>query len=347
MISVVIPVYNEAENIGRLFARLTAAARHWGEEDYEVLVVDDGSKDASLAELANIRRIDPRWKILSFSRNFGHQVAVSAGIHYATGDAVVVMDADLQDPPEELGRFLAKWREGYHVVYAIRTKRKESAWKRLAYAAFYRILATISSIDIPLDSGDFCVMDRAVVRVLQSLPERNRFVRGLRSWSGFRQIGIEYERAARSAGAAKYTLGKLVRLALDGMLSVSSVPLKLSSWLGIGLCGLSGLLLAFVLVWRGSGVTLYGMKPSDSVGWTSLSSLVLFLSGLQFLVLGVMGEYLARLFEESKGRPPWVIATALGVEPPSDQPALGWFVPSTAESGIRQIEVGGRLGQAA
>lgn len=347
MISVVIPVYNEAENIERLHARLTAAARHWGEEDYEVLVVDDGSTDTSLATLASVRQKDPRWKILSFSRNFGHQAAVSAGIQYARGDAVVVMDADLQDPPEELGRFLAKWREGYHVVYAIRTKRKESVWKRAAYAAFYRILATISPIDIPLDSGDFCVMDRAVVRVLQSLPERNRFVRGLRSWSGFRQIGIEYERAARSAGEAKYTFGKLVRLALDGMFSLSSVPLKLSSWLGMGLCGLSGLLLAFVLAWRGSGVTLLGMKPSNSVGWTSLSSLVLLLSGLQFLVLGVMGEYLARLFEEAKGRPPWVIAAALGVEPPLGQPALGWFVPPASRPEIHPVEIDRRMGQAA
>lgn len=334
MISIVIPVYNEEEVLPRLYSRLTQAADSWG-EDFEVIVVDDGSTDSSAEQIEAKSLIDPRWKLLSFSRNFGHQTAISAGIHYAEGDAVVVMDADLQDPPEELGRFLAKWREGYQVVYAIRTRRKEGVVKRAAYAGFYRILKRVASIDIPLDAGDFCVMDRSVVDVLRSLPERSRFVRGLRSWSGFRQIGVEYERHARQAGEVKYTFSKLVRLALDGILSFSNVPLKLSSWLGIGFCGLAGLLIATVIGWWASDVQIFGMHPRNAVGWTSLCSLILLLSGLQMLVLGIVGEYLARVFDEVKARPPWIIARACGFEhgPLSQSEArpVGWYAESPDE----------------
>lgn len=326
MISVVIPVYNEAEVLPRLYERLTKAANLWPDKDYEVIVVDDGSSDGSLIDLYAIHRQDPRWKILSFARNFGHQSAVSAGIHYATGDAIVVMDADLQDPPEQVEHFIQKWQEGHDVVYAVRTKRKESWLKRSSYALFYRLLRTVSSIEIPLDSGDFCLMDRRVADVLRAMPERSRFVRGLRSWSGFRQVGLAYERQARQAGAAKYTFPKLLRLALDGIFSFSSLPLKISSWLGVGLCAASVMLIGLLFVWWSCDVEILHMKPSQAAGWTSLCSLVLLLSGLQFLVLGVHGEYLARVYEEAKSRPPWVIGSAYGF---SERPqATGWFVPA-------------------
>src|SRR5262249_8126449 len=210
---------------------------------------DDGSSDESLQQLKMIYERDPRWKVLSFSRNFGHQTAVSAGIFYCHGDVVATMDADLQDPPEELPRFLEKWREGYHVVYAIRAKRKERLLKRVCYKLFYRLLRCLASIEIPVDAGDFCVMDRSVVEVLKTIPERTRFVRGLRSWAGFRQVGVTYERSARHAGVPKYTFSKLVRLAVTGMLLFSSVPLKIAAWGGLCLCALSMLSILGMVSW--------------------------------------------------------------------------------------------------
>ncbi|MDB5385599.1 MAG: glycosyl transferase family 2 [Planctomycetaceae bacterium] len=325
MISVVLPFYNEEETIPSLYQRLTAAADGWN-EDYEVIAIDDGSKDATAGMLNAICRDDPRWKLLRFSRNFGHQAAVSAGIHYSHGDAVVVMDSDLQDPPEQLHRFLDKWREGFQVVYAIRTKRKENVFKRTGYFLFYRILQRLSTIDIPLDSGDFSLMDRSVVEVLKKLPERTRFVRGLRSWAGFRQIGVAYERDARFAGEAKYTFTKLVQLAVNGLLSFSSAPLRLASYLGFVLCGLSICLIGFLVLWKMTGVILLGMKPGTQIGWTSLISLILFLSGIQMLVIGAIGEYLARVFDEVQGRPPWIIGYAQGFETRPIGTPIGWCV---------------------
>ncbi|MFN0195619.1 MAG: glycosyltransferase family 2 protein [Planctomycetaceae bacterium] len=327
MISIIIPVKNEEETLPALYERMTKAAPSWN-CDYEVIVIDDGSTDASAELLNSIHREDPRWKVLKFSRNFGHQPAVSAGIHYSSGDAVVVMDADLQDPPEELVRFLDKWREGYQVVYAIRTKRKENIFKRTAYALFYRLLKRLSSIDVPLDAGDFCVMDRAVVNVLAAIPEKTRFVRGLRSWAGFRQIGVAYERQARHAGEVKYTFSKLMQLAINGILSFSNAPLRLASWLGFLFCGLSIGLIVFLVAWWATDLTFLGMHPRNSAGWTSLVSLILFVSGLNMLMIGVVGEYLARVFDEVKGRPPWVIADAIGFDDklvPAERQPIGWF----------------------
>ena len=325
MISVILPFYNEQETLPALYPRLTAAAQTWG-EDYEVVAIDDGSSDATAGMLDAICRVDSHWKLLRFSRNFGHQAAVSAGIYYSHGDAVVVMDSDLQDPPEQLHRFLDKWREGYQVVYAIRTKRKENVFKRTAYFLFYRILKKLSTIDIPLDSGDFSVMDRSVVEVLKLLPERTRFVRGLRSWAGFRQTGVAYERDARHAGEVKYTFSKLVQLAINGILSFSSAPLRLASWLGMMLCGLSGALIVFLVTWRLIDFPILGMRPGNSVGWTSLISLMLFLSGIQMLVIGAIGEYLARVFDEVQGRPPWIIGYARGFSTDPISPPVGWCV---------------------
>ena len=312
MLSVVIPVFNEQELIEPLYDRVSAAMDECG-EDYEVLVVDDGSRDATPDLLLGLHQRDPRWKILFFSRNFGHQTAISAGIHHSQGDAVAVMDGDLQDPPEILPPMFAKWRSGFQVVYAIRRKRKENIFKRASYRLFYLTLRRLASIDVPLDAGDFCVMDRAVVDVLRAMPERTRFVRGLRSWAGFRQTGYEYERHARQAGQPKYTLIKLMRLAANGIVCFSSRPLRLAGFMGLTLCAASLLLIVLLGAWWISGMSILGARPTDSVGWTSLTSLVLLLSGLQMLMLGVFGEYLARVFDEVKQRPPWVIAHALGV----------------------------------
>ena len=325
MISVILPFHNEQETLPALYPRLTTAAQTWA-EDYEVIAIDDGSTDATAGMLDAICREDRHWKLLRFSRNFGHQAAVSAGIHYSSGDAVVVMDSDLQDPPEQLHRFLNKWREGYQVVYAIRTKRKENIFKRTCYHIFYRILRWLSTIEIPLDSGDFSVIDRSVVEVLKQLPERTRFVRGLRSWAGFRQIGVAYERDARYAGEVKYTFSKLVRLAVDGILSFSSAPLRMASWLGVLLCGLSATLILLLIGWRLANFEVAGMKPGNSVGWTSLISLILFLSGIQMLVIGAIGEYLARVFDQVQGRPPWIIGYARGFGPELISEPVGWCV---------------------
>lgn len=325
MISVILPFHNEQETLPALYPRLTAAAQTWS-EDYEVIAIDDGSTDATAGMLDAICREDPHWKLLRFSRNFGHQAAVSAGIYYSIGDAVVVMDSDLQDPPEQLQRFLDKWRVGFQVVYAIRTKRKENLFKRTGYFLFYRILSRLSTIEIPLDAGDFCVMDRSVVDVLKLLPERTRFVRGLRSWAGFRQIGVAYERDARYAGEVKYTFRKLVQLGINGILSFSSAPLRLASWLGVTLCGLSAALIFLLIAWRLANFEILGMRPGNSVGWTSLISLILFLSGIQMLVIGAIGEYLARVFDEVQGRPPWIIGYARGITPEQISSPVGWCV---------------------
>lgn len=324
LISVVLPCFNEQELIPALYERLSRAARTW-DVDVEFLAIDDGSTDQTSGMLHAICIADPRWKLLRFSRNFGHQAAVSAGLQYCQGDAVVVMDSDLQDPPEELHRFLKQWREGYQVVYAIRTRRKESWWKRCAYFLFYRVLRLLSTIEIPLDSGDFSLMDRSVVNVLNQMPERARFVRGLRSWAGFRQTGIIYERDRRHSGSAKYTLRRLIRLALNGILSFSSAPLRVASYLGFLFCGLSILLIALLIVWRLLDVEIMGSRPGNSAGWTSLFSLILLLSGLQMLVIGAIGEYLARVFDQVQNRPLWIIGYAAGFSTDLGDGAPGWF----------------------
>lgn len=324
LISIVIPVFNEEDNLPALYEQLTSAAQHWPER-YEVIVVDDCSGDTSPQLLAKLHAADPRWKVLRFSRNFGHQLAVSAGIHYSNGDAIAVIDGDLQDPPEIIAQLIAQWRQGYDVVYAVRKGRKENVLLVASYAIFYRLLQRMASIEIPLDSGDFCLMDRCVVDVLKAMPERNRFVRGLRSWAGFRQIGVEYERAARYGGKPKYTLRKLVHLAIDGLISFSTSPLRIASFAGTAMCGLSAILIFLLTIWWISGVAIVGMQPRDSVGWTSIVCLQLLLSGLTMLILGITGEYLACMFDEVKGRPPWIIAHARGFDFTRYPGERGWF----------------------
>jgi dolichol-phosphate mannosyltransferase len=305
-ISIVIPIFNEAENVPELLSRLHLTLSSIG--DYEILLVDDGSTDHSAPLIAQHCEEDKRIKLISFSRNFGHQIAISAGMKHATGDALIVMDGDLQDPPEVLPQFIAKWREGYEVVYAVRQKRKENIFKRFLYQAFYRILAKLSPFHIPLDSGDFGIVDRKIYSILNVFPERNKFVRGLRAWAGYRQIGIAYERAARSKGKPKFTFAKLVKLAYDGLISFSDVPLKLASWIGF----------LFVLVSVASIIILIVIKLySDRIslqGWTSTIIIILFIGGLQLLLLGVLGEYISRIFDEVKQRPEFIVSKKVNLE---------------------------------
>lgn len=298
-ISFVIPLFNEQENLPELHRRLRAALDPLDIEP-EIILVNDGSSDATPTMIHMLSQADPRVVGVMLSRNFGHQAAVSAGIAECTGDAVIVMDGDLQDPPEVLEQFIARWRDGAEVVYAVRTKRKEGLLKRTAYGAFYRLLRKLSDIDIPLDSGDFGLMDRKVVNALLALPERQRFVRGLRCFVGFRQEGLVYERAGREAGAPKYTFKALVRLAMDGLISFSSAPLNIITYLGLGSCVFALGLIAWVM-----GRAIIGQRPPE--GWASTMVVVLFFGSVQLLSLGIIGEYLRRIFLEVKGRPTYIV----------------------------------------
>lgn len=307
MISIVIPIYNEEENLQNLYTRLTNSAPSW-KEDYEIVLIDDGSRDSSLTMMRVMAEKDSHVRVIKLSRNFGHQPAISAGIQEAKGDAIIIMDGDLQDPPEELHRFLDKWREGYEVVYAVRTKRKEGFFKKLAYSSFYRIMAAISDIEIPLDSGDFCVMDRKVVNVLvHDMPEQIRFIRGMRAYAGFKQIGVTYERAERAAGEVKYTFKKLVQLALDGLFGFSSFPLRLSTYLGITIAIPSLIIGVFFLVHRLFGFKVFGHTPEETPGLASLAVGMFFLGGVMLTMLGIIGEYISRIYIEVKKRPFFVI----------------------------------------
>lgn len=315
MISIVIPIYNEEENLQNLYTRLTNAAPSW-KEDYEIVLIDDGSRDSSLTMMRVMAEKDSHVRIIKLSRNFGHQPAISAGIQEAKGDAIIIMDGDLQDPPEELYRFLDKWREGYDVVYAVRTKRKEGFFKKLAYSSFYRLMAAISDIEIPLDSGDFCVMDRKVVNVLvHDMPEQIRFIRGMRAYAGFKQIGVTYERAERAAGEVKYTFKKLVQLALDGLFGFSSFPLRLSTYLGISIAIPSLIIGVFFLVHRLFGFKVFGHTPEETPGLASLAVGMFFLGGVMLTMLGIIGEYISRIYIEVKKRPFFVIDEIIEKKP--------------------------------
>jgi len=297
--SVVVPVYNEEENLHELNNRLVSVLEKWGR--YEVLYVNDGSNDNSGAIINEFCAASPMIKTIAFSRNFGHQAALTAGLNYTQGDAVAVIDADLQDPPEVLPEFFQKWQDGYEVVYAIRKHRQEGWFKKCAYFLFYRLLKGLAEIDIPLDSGDFCVMDRVIVDKLNTLPERHRFIRGIRAWLGFRQVGITYHRHARFAGTPKYNLRRLRALAYDGLFAFSKKPLTLALRLGVIVTATSFGFIAFTL-WR---KLFQGVQPE---GWTSLMIAVMFMGGVQLLMMGVLGEYIGRIFDEVKGRPIYIIA---------------------------------------
>ena len=312
MISIVIPAFNEETGIEELYRRISAAAVDWG-DSHELIIVDDGSRDRTLPLCQQIAAQDPRFKVISLTRNFGHQPAVTAGLDHATGDIVAVMDADLQDPPEVLRLFLDKIREGYDVVYAVRTKRKEGPFKRISYYLYYRILRRLATLDIPLDAGDFCVMRGEVVQTMNALPERNRFVRGLRTWVGYRQTGLAYERQSRFAGEPKYTFRKLLKLALDGVINFSYQPLQFSLMLGVGM-GVFCLLLGFLILVQYVGDwTILGFNPRQARGWTSLIFMILVCSAMQLFCLGILGEYIGRLFEEAKRRPVYLVRQRINV----------------------------------
>lgn len=313
LISLVIPCFNEAAVLPMLFERIQQAASGWKYE-YEVILVDDGSSDTTWEQLQQFHRLDSRWKAVKLSRNFGHQLALWTGLQHVDGDAVVVLDADLQDPPEIIPEFLEKWESGYDVVYAIRRKRKESLFKRAAYFCYYRCLKLLSEINIPLDSGDFCVMDRRVVQALLSCNEQEPFIRGLRAWVGFNQTGLAYERAGRAAGEVKYTFSKLVKLGLNGIFSFSTKPLKLATWMGVACSSLAfiGILIVLVRYLFEDQLKPFGVRPVP--GYASIIIAVLFLGGLQLVSLGIVGAYIGRIFQEVKGRPLTFISESVGVE---------------------------------
>jgi glycosyltransferase involved in cell wall biosynthesis len=313
LISVVLPVYNERENLAPLRQRLVTVLDDAAGGAFELVFVDDGSHDGSPEIIVAWRAQDRRIKLVQLSRNFGHQAALQAGLDAARGAAVVLMDTDLQDPPEMLRAFITAWRDGHEVVYAVRRQRREGLLKRAAYATFYRTVKLIAQIDVPLDTGDFCLLDRKVVDTLVELPEHNRFLRGLRSWVGFRQVGVEYARDARHAGEPKYTLRKLIRLALSGYVGFSAMPLRVASALGL-LAALLGFLLS---LWTVASKLLDVASPR---GWTSLMSVILLVAGSQLLVLGVIGEYLSRVYDEVRRRPLYVVRTRFGWDKNEENP---------------------------
>ncbi len=304
LLSIIVPIYNEEETLPELDRRLIGALEDLG-ETFEVILVNDGSRDGSFEVMSAMVARDPRIRVIDFSRNFGHQAAFYAGLRRAAGQATILMDGDLQDPPEAIADLVAKWREGFEVVYAIRKHRKEGFLKRTAYSLFYRLLRSIAYIEIPMDAGDFALMDERVVRLLRGMRERNKFLRGLRSWVGFRQIGLPCDRGERYAGRPKYSIRRLFRLAFDGLLAYSYVPLRIAFVLGLLISGVSFLLASVYFLQR-------IFSPADiPKGFTTLAILVLFLGGVQLLTIGLLGEYLGRIYDEVKRRPEYIERTLL------------------------------------
>jgi dolichol-phosphate mannosyltransferase len=305
-ITVVVPFLNEAQNLPVLYERLVAALEPEGVA-FEVLFVDDGSSDSSPTWVADRAAQDQRVKLLRLSRNFGHQLAITAGMDHADGDAVVIMDADLQDPPEVVPALLRRWREGHEIVYAVRTSRAgESLTKRFLAATFYKTFRRMANVEVPLDSGDFRLVDRKVIEALKQVRELHRFVRGLTCWVGFSQSAVPYERAARHAGVTKYPVWKSLRLAWDAITSFSSMPLRLMTGVGL-LVSLAGLLQAVRVV-----VDRLLYPGSMERGWASLAAITLVLGGVQLVSLGLIGQYVGRIFEESKKRPLYFVKDKIG-----------------------------------
>lgn len=305
--SIVVPVYNEAEVLPTFYQRLTQVMDDTG-ESYEIIFVNDGSQDASLPLLRDLHAKDARVKLVTFSRNFGHQVAITAGLDHSSGKMVVVMDADLQDPPEVIPRLIKKWQEGYDVVFAVREERKgDSLFKRLTASLFYRLLRYLTATEIPLDAGDFRLMSRKAIEALKAIRERNRFMRGLAGWIGFRQASVTFVRDVRHAGETKYPLRKMLRFALNGLTSFSFVPLQLATYLGFAVSTLSLLYLVYA-------ISLKLFTDRVVLGWTSVIVAVLFIGGVQLISLGIIGEYIGRIYEEVKQRPLYLIDEMVGFE---------------------------------
>ena len=316
--SFILPVFNEEETLAETYRRLARVMDEL-KAAVEIIVVDDGSRDGSLEMLRDLHQRDSRVRYLSLARNFGHQAAVTAGLRFAQGDAVVVLDADLQDPPELIPAMIEKWREGYHVVYAQRTARqREGPAKKLFAYLFYRVLRLLTKVDMPADTGDFCLMDRKVVDVLNALPERGRYLRGLRAWVGFRQTAVPFEREPRFAGEVKYTFRKSLGLAITGIVSFSRVPLRLATYLGLIVAAFALLMIVVVIYWR----LFHPSAPL--IGYTIITAVIFFLAAVQLLCLGILGEYLGRVYDEVKGRPIYTLKEVAGitVAPKSNLDAL-------------------------
>ncbi|NDJ16343.1 glycosyltransferase family 2 protein [Myxacorys almedinensis] len=304
--SLVVPIYNEEATLSELYRRVSAVATHLDGE-VEVILVNDGSRDRSLYLLRDLYQKDPRICYLSLARNFGHQIAVTAGLNFVQGQAIVVMDADLQDPPELILEMVEKWQQGYDVVYAQRSARRKEGWfKRMTAYWFYRILKRLADVDIPTDTGDFCLMDRRVVDILNAMPERNRYIRGLRSWIGFSQTAVQFERNPRYAGEVKYTFKKSLSLAINGLVSFSRIPLRLSTYIGALSALLSLVMMLLVLYWR------IFVPSSPLTGLTMIIMAIFFFGAVQLISIGILGEYIGRIYEEVKGRPLYTLSEVAG-----------------------------------
>ncbi len=305
--SVVAPVFNEEETLPHFYDRVMAAMERLG-EPFELVLINDGSRDGSFRAMRALHERDPRVRVVDFSRNFGHQIAISAGLDHARGQAVIIIDSDLQDPPEVILELIARWRDGAEVVYAQRaTRRGETRFKLLTAAIFYRLIARITSVDIPRDTGDFRLLDRRVVDALVAMREHHRFMRGLSVWVGFRQEAVRYERQERFAGTTKYPLSKMIRFSLDAITSFSHLPLQLATSVGFALAGISllGILVAAI-------VRIF--VPGAIIGQATTLIIVLLLGGIQLIFLGVIGEYLGRIYDEVRARPLYIVRTVLGEE---------------------------------
>jgi polyisoprenyl-phosphate glycosyltransferase len=312
-ISIIIPCYNEEKVLPLLFDRMVAVADTW-QYEVEFLCINDGSQDRTWEILLEQGCKDKRWKGVCFSRNFGHQAAVTAGLKFSSGDAVIIIDADLQDPPETLDGFIKKWEGGSDVVYGVRKSRNDKTSKKILAWWFYRVMSCLVSVKIPPDSGDFCLLDRKVVNVMNSMPERNKYLRGLRAWCGFRQEAFEFERHGRAAGVPQYTFRKSLRLAMDGIFSFSAVPLGLASYAGLWVSGFAFLGMVFTIAQRifRSWFAQYGLEPAP--GFATIVISILFLGGIQLICLGIVGEYLGRIYDEVKGRPAWVVSDFANID---------------------------------
>ena len=305
--SIIAPIYNELDNIPELYRRVSEVMDST-DEPWELILVDDGSTDGSVQAIQELAKNDECVRPVIFARNFGHQIAITAGWDYARGDAVVIIDADLQDPPEVILEMAKKWKEGYEVVYAVRTEREGESWFKLWTASlFYRLIYRITDVKIPLDTGDFRLMDRKVVNVLKQMRERHRFPRGMSAWVGFNQIGVEYKRAARKAGETKYPFRKMFRLALNAITSFSYFPLQVATFFGFASAGIAIIAIPVVVALRLAGSHFFE-------GQTTTLISVLFLGGVQLISLGILGEYVGRLYDEAKDRPLYIVRDA-----PEDQ----------------------------